>query len=89
MCVCVQNLANELKGKLEKARKARESNDDNVVLLTNVNARGFTQPVRNVPSESTSRGRDKRRKTYETHADGKRVRYFEDDEKYTLTEMVI
>lgn len=83
----MQTLVQELKDKLEKARNARQEQTESsgIVLLTNVNSRGFAQPVRSTSKDSTS---DKRKKNYETHADGKRVRYFEDDEKYTLNEMV-
>lgn len=55
-----------------------------MIVLTGTNARGYTQPVRGRTNPEVV----KKRKTYETHADGKRVRYFEDDEKYSLTEMV-
>lgn len=76
-----------MKEKLENARKARQTQSEtpDVVVLTNVNSRGFVQPLRNVGKDSHG---DKRQKNYETHVDGKRVRYFEDDQKYSLNEMV-
>lgn len=78
----------ELNDKLTRAKKVREEakidEKDKSVILTTTNARGFTQPVRGT-SEMHEK---KKRKTYDTHIAGERVRYFEDDDKYSLNEMV-
>lgn len=84
-------MVEELKKKLEMARKSRDNTKltvpspaDKVILLTHTNARGVTQPIR---GKVDRKEHDKKRK-YVTHVDGERVRYFEDDEKYSLAEMV-
>lgn len=74
---------------MNNAREAREvakrkNADDNIVLLTGTNARGSIQPIRG----QTNSGVVKKQKTYQTYVNGERVRYFEDDEKYSLNEMV-
>lgn len=82
-------LVAELKEKLDKAR-ANQTNDDlnEAVLLTTTDSKGYTRPV-NLNSErgeSSGSARNKKRKI-ETHTAGERVRYFPDDDKYSLKQM--
>uniref|UniRef100_A0A1B6LZF2 CWF19-like protein 2 n=1 Tax=Graphocephala atropunctata TaxID=36148 RepID=A0A1B6LZF2_9HEMI len=85
-------LAEELKAKLGRARAARENKPresggkEEVVILTHTDSKGFTRPVSlGGPVEPTG-GRRKGKKV-ETHSGGKRMRYFADDDKYSLQEM--
>ncbi len=83
-------MVKELSEKLERARSFREEAkhatiEDRTILLTRTNTRGITLPVR---GETNYQKREKKFRNYETHVDGKRVRYFEDDDKYSLAQMV-
>ncbi|XP_054260957.1 CWF19-like protein 2 homolog isoform X2 [Macrosteles quadrilineatus] len=87
-----QSLAEELKAKLSKAREAKANAPKDsgaskeVVILTHTDSKGFTRPVSlSEPSESS--GGRRRGKKVETHTGGKRMRYFADDDKYSLQEM--
>lgn len=78
-------LANELRQKLENARTqqtVQSSKDD--VLLTHTDAQGRSQPLK---SNSHEYFNNKRRKNIETHEGGNRIRYFADDDKYSLQQM--
>lgn len=83
-------LVAELKEKLEKARNNLTSNDpnDEHVLLTRTDSKGFSRPVKldSESSEQPGSSRNKKRKM-ETHSGGDRVRYFADDDKYNLKQM--
>ncbi|XP_043290104.1 CWF19-like protein 2 [Venturia canescens] len=90
-------LAAELKAKLELARTARKNKpavssgtkpaEEENVILTKINAKGMARPLepRSLYEEPTG-GRRKAKKV-DTHESGKRVRYFADDDKFTLQEM--
>ncbi|XP_050540710.1 CWF19-like protein 2 [Daktulosphaira vitifoliae] len=90
------SLAEELRNKLENARKftklienkmPSESNlKDNVVLLTRTSSKGYSYPVTQSKSDKYD-SRKKKRERVLTHEDGKRVRYFDDDDKYSLKSM--
>ena len=84
--------AAELKAKLEKAREAAKNSttsqqsgtEEKTVILTRTDARGVTRPIEpNVPTSS----RPKKSGKVQTHAEGQRVRYFADDDRYDLKEM--
>lgn len=81
-----------MKEKLERARQTKSSGArgvegrEEVVILTHTDAKGFTRPV-SLGAPETSRDRRKAKKV-ETHSGGKRTRYFADDDKYNLQEMV-
>ena len=84
--------ASELKEKLEKARAAAKANkssqsagtEDTTVILTRTDARGVTRPIEaQVPTSS----KPKKSGKVQTHAEGQRVRYFADDDRYDLKEM--
>lgn len=88
-----KSLSEKLKSELEEAKKlkaAAESNSEKpteTVLLTRTDSRGFTVPVGTGKSGEFS-GSGKRKRKVETHEPGGRVRYFPDDNKYSLKEMV-
>ncbi|RZF35632.1 hypothetical protein LSTR_LSTR008603 [Laodelphax striatellus] len=72
--------------RLERAREAAAAPER--VVLTVTDSRGFTQPLAAPTSgKRAADGRGKPKKT-KTHDDsGKRVRYFADDDRFTLQEM--
>ncbi|XP_039300504.1 CWF19-like protein 2 homolog [Nilaparvata lugens] len=81
-------LAAELKSRLERAREAAAAPER--VVLTVTDGRGFTQPLAApaAPSNHADTSRGKGGKKVKTHDDsGKRVRYFADDDRFTLQEM--
>ncbi|XP_065557202.1 CWF19-like protein 2 [Artemia franciscana] len=71
--------AAEMKEKLEAARKSKET-----VILTRTDVRGMTRPLE---KPQDSKGVPSRSKKVPTHQDKQRIRYFGDDEKYSLREM--
>lgn len=76
----------ELKEKLEKARKHLETEENcNDVLLTHTDKQGRSFPVKLNQSDKDSH--HKRKMNVETHKDGERIRYFADDDKYSLKQM--
>uniref|UniRef100_A0A1B6EDH0 Cwf19-like C-terminal domain-containing protein n=1 Tax=Clastoptera arizonana TaxID=38151 RepID=A0A1B6EDH0_9HEMI len=88
------DLAKELQKKLDSAQSSRlnrpkgqAKDDDETVILTKTNSMGFTRPLTIEGSHlEPTRGRRKGQKM-ETHKDGKRMRYFADDDKYSLQDM--
>ncbi|KAM6946008.1 CWF19-like protein 2 [Aplochiton taeniatus] len=95
-------LVDTLKAQLESARKAKEirvaqppalkvpgrPDEDQEVLLYRTDQSGRAWPV-NAPSETQEpRSGRRKKKTIETHRDGERVRYFQDDDSVGLQEMV-
>ncbi|XP_051162571.1 CWF19-like protein 2 [Leptopilina boulardi] len=84
-------LAAELKLKLQKARETRklESTRDKeeTVILTRTDAKGVTRPLEPRADSSDSSKERKRKKMVQTHSSGERVRYFADDDKFSLNEM--
>lgn len=101
-------LANELKQKLEKAREYRNAHKSEIlardkaakkdtpkeqehVMLTTTNRQGVTKPLARQTKESDlwgGRAGRKKNKKVETHSGGERVRYFADDDKYDIKQMV-
>lgn len=88
-------MAEELKQKLDAARNcislqndvSSKTNQKEFVLLTRTSAKGYSYPVKQSHSDNND-GKKKRREKVLTHEDGKRVRYFDDDDKYSLKSMV-
>lgn len=82
-----------MKAKLDGAREAKanapkeDEEIEQVVILTHTDSKGFTRPVSLSGTTEPTAGRRKAKKV-ETHAGGKRMRYFADDDKYSLQEMV-
>lgn len=107
-------LAQELKEKLDKARKFRAEHKNEVlaksfdrragaaknrkekeesVVLSTTNSKGLSRPVTKSQDDSDLWGgragrKVKKQKAVETHADGERVRYFADDDRYDIKQMV-
>ncbi|XP_015511849.1 CWF19-like protein 2 [Neodiprion lecontei] len=90
-------LAAKLKAQLEKAREARKNapvkrtadREETTVILTKTDSRGMTRPVepRNEYPESKDPRKKNKKKKVDTHEAGQRVRYFADDDKYSIKEM--
>lgn len=103
-----EDMAKELKDKLQKAREYRTahkseillrektakedaSKEEEVVMLTKTNSKGISKPLSRQTKEIDpwgGRAARKKNKQLETHSKGERVRYFPDDDKYDIKEMV-
>ncbi|CAI6349414.1 unnamed protein product [Macrosiphum euphorbiae] len=91
-----KKLAEELKQKLELAReyttkqnyitKKTNQKEEEFVLLTRTSSKGYSYPVKQAQVDKND-GKKKKREKVLTHEDGKRVRYFDDDDKYSLKSM--
>lgn len=101
-------LAEELKEKLEKSREYRNAHKNEIlakdaamknqnkreeehIMLTKTNSQGITKPLSRQTKESDlwgGRAGRKKGKKVETHSGGERVRYFADDDKYDIKQMV-
>lgn len=86
-------LVSELKQKLEDARKYRKENPrpststqkDSAVMLTVTDSKGNIRPL----TKSKNDQQRNRKKNIDTHSgSGDRVRYFNDDDNYSLKDMV-
>lgn len=94
-------LAAQLKKKLETARQVRADNpnavatsskirksDAEVVVLSRTDSRGFARPLETKSAHPEPVGGRRKKQNVETHSsDGQRVRYFPDDDKYSLKDM--
>ena len=97
MFICiVQELAAKLKARLQHAREVRQKpgvqNDDQMdstetIILTRTDSKGFVRPLK-FNDSIESAGSSKRKQKVETHSGGQRVRYFPDDDKYSLQQLV-
>ncbi|XP_041373050.1 CWF19-like protein 2 isoform X2 [Gigantopelta aegis] len=96
-----ESMAQELKSKLEEARKMKETrptvtstdvrpeSDGEEVVLTRTGRGGVILPLPERSHEPEQRGRKRRKKeTVSTHEAGERVRYFDDDDKFSLKSLV-
>ncbi|XP_060867339.1 CWF19-like protein 2 [Metopolophium dirhodum] len=91
-----KKLAEELKQKLELAREYTTKHnyttnktikkEEEFVLLTRTSSKGYSYPVKQAQVDKND-GKKKKREKVLTHEDGKRVRYFDDDDKYSLKSM--
>lgn len=86
-------LVAELKSKLEAAREYRKQNpdagkeiEDDRVMLISTNLSGNSRPLTS-SDKGDPRSRSGKRKA-ETHVSGERTKYFGDDDKYNLAQMV-
>ncbi|PNF29390.1 CWF19-like protein 2 [Cryptotermes secundus] len=95
-----ETLAKELKKKLDAARTAlatkhREmkntvaaaEEEEETVILTRTDSRGFVRPIQQFDQHVKPVGGRRRKQKMETHAEGKRVRYYADDDKYSLRDL--
>lgn len=93
-----QTLIKELKEKLDGAREARKNQSatkdkstDDIVLLTTTDSRGLSRPLPNPKAERDpyyGRKKKNNKVVAETHVGGKRTKYFADDDKHSLHNMV-
>lgn len=88
-----EKLVNELKAKLEAARKYRKENpeagaeeEDDRVMLIATSASGSSRPLTS-SEKGDPRSKSGKRKA-QTHVSGERTKYFGDDDKYNLQQMV-
>lgn len=76
---------------IERMKQQPDTSKEKVVILTRSDAKGGQHPLPTPQygeeSLKGSRGKGKKSKV-ETHQSGQRVRYFADDDKYSLNEMV-
>lgn len=84
-------LINDLKSKLEGARQYRKDNpnagnefEDHGIMLTSTSSTGSSRPL----SKPSSSGDNYRKRKLETHRHGERMKYFGNDDKFTLSQMV-
>ena len=90
-----EKLANKLKDKLERAKSFKSSGkaipqtrEKDQVVLSITNAAGITRPATQ-QEDTKRRPQDKKRtKRVETHQDGERTKYYPDDGKYDIKQMV-
>lgn len=94
-------LVAQLKRKLEQARQVRAVNpkpittssrttksEQEVVVLTRTDSKGFARPLQTKSAHPEPVGGRRKKEKADTHgADGQRVRYFADDDKYSLQDM--
>lgn len=83
-------LVGELKAKLDAAREYRKQNpnagkEDDRVMLTSTNSSGNTRPLTQAQGDARSKGGKRKA---ETHVSGERAKYFGNDDKYNLAQMV-
>lgn len=85
-------LANELKIQLEHARKLAKSaikskmNESEIVILTRTDEKGVTRALQ-PRSEFKESATSNKKKNQPTHASGERVRYYLNDDKYSLKQL--
>lgn len=56
-------------------------------MLTRTSSKGYSYPVNKQAQNDHINDKKKKREKVLTHEDGKRVRYFDDDDKYSLKSM--
>lgn len=96
-----QTLAAKLKQQLEEARTAREEakaagvnlskiqeQKDELVVLTRTDSKGFTRPLAEPQYQEPKGGRRKKQKVATHNKQGERERYFPDDGKFSLQDIV-
>ncbi|EFN77364.1 CWF19-like protein 2 [Harpegnathos saltator] len=86
-----EELATQFKEQLEQARKLAATNkaivQKETVILTRIDAKGIERPIQPRSQYKQSTEGHRRKKITETHVSGERMRYFADDDKYSLQEM--
>ncbi|KAM6933686.1 CWF19-like protein 2 [Xenentodon cancila] len=78
----------ERREKDQSNQVTRGSTEDQDVLLFRTDQSGRAWPVRGPSGPQEPHGGRRKKKTVETHVDGQRVRYFQDDDGVGLQEMV-
>ncbi|XP_071056657.1 CWF19-like protein 2 homolog [Onthophagus taurus] len=85
-----EELVKELKLKLENARSLKTTTitKEENVLLTTTDNQGYSRPIKLKSEYGESSGTQRKKKQrVETHKDGERIKYFPDDDKYSLQQM--
>lgn len=93
-----ESLVQKLKSELEESKRRRSEAETQgmvpnekteTIILTKTNRQGFTVPA-DITVRTSSRGEcsGKKIRKVDTHESGQRLRYFPDDDKYSLKEMV-
>lgn len=96
-----EDLVAQLKRKLDDARQTRAANpkaiasssksnrkEPEVVILSRTDSKGFARPLQTKSAHPEPVGGRRKNQKAETHsAEGQRVRYFPDDDKYSLQDM--
>ena len=86
--------AKQLKEKLEEARAANEiakasglplETETETVVLTRTDGKGLVRPIQ--ADVANDVGKSRKKGKVQTHAEGKRERYFADDDRYNLKQM--
>lgn len=84
-------LVAELKDKLETAKKQKSESSHHLteqdVILTQTDSKGYSRPVKDISEYGEYSGGKRKKQKVETHNDNQRVRYFPDDDKYSLKQM--
>ncbi|KAH0556521.1 CWF19-like protein 2 [Cotesia glomerata] len=88
-------LAAKLKKELEQAREVRnnkpkpreDSRREENIILTTTNSRGMARPLEPRSKYQEPQGGRRKNKKVDSHEGGQRVRYFADDDKYSLQDM--
>jgi len=80
-------LARENTSKQKYTPNKTNQKEEEFVLLTRTSSKGYSYPVKQAQVDKND-GKKKKREKVLTHEDGKRVRYFDDDDKYSLKSMV-
>lgn len=75
--------------KVTETGKTAATGEVETVILTRTDSRGFVRPLQRAGQHVEPAGGQRRKQKMETHADGKRVRYYADDDKYSLKDLVI
>jgi hypothetical protein len=92
----LQTLAKELKRKLDAARAMKgtkkkdtpAAKEEETVILTRTDSRGFVRPLQKFGQHAEPVGGRRRKQKIETHAEGKRMRYYADDDRHSLQDLV-
>lgn len=84
------DLIKELKYKLDQARKQLEQPSNQVetaVMLTTSDSHGTSRPFKTASNYGETSGVSRKKQRVGTHVNNERVRYFADDDKYSLKQM--
>ncbi|KAK5643715.1 hypothetical protein RI129_007560 [Pyrocoelia pectoralis] len=77
----------ELKTKLEQMRSNTNNSQNEAILLTETDSKGYSRPIKKFHEHGEYSGGKRKKQKVETHSDNERVRYFPDDDKYSLKQM--
>lgn len=82
----------EKRQNLNSTKSKRTTDGQDEILLTSMNSKGMSRPVTTGHNEKDlwggKSGRKRKQNKVETHTGGERVRYFADDDKHDIKQMV-